>query len=120
MAAWRFLDCRFRHEVADAGGERVAGDAGRSGNSSGDATTSGVGAGRCIPELEISVGIHTGPLSGGLVGSRNRPQFTVIGDTVNDAARVESLGHLSHYTPPLITRVISGKEWRSSSKATRR
>jgi adenylate cyclase len=63
-----------------------------------------------IPELEMSVGIHTGFLSGGLVGSRNRPQFTVIGDTVNDAARVESFGHLSNYSPPLITRVMTSEK----------
>jgi class 3 adenylate cyclase len=40
--------------------------------------------------LRIGVGIHTGPVLLGAVGTPTRLDFTAIGDTVNAAARVES------------------------------
>jgi class 3 adenylate cyclase len=43
------------------------------------------------PELRIGVGINSGPVSAGSVGGGGRLEFTVIGDTVNVAARVERL-----------------------------
>jgi class 3 adenylate cyclase len=39
--------------------------------------------------LEIGVGINSGPVSAGTVGGGGRLEFTVIGDPVNVAARVE-------------------------------
>jgi len=43
-------------------------------------------------EFGIRVGIAAGPIAAGSVGSEERQAFTVYGDTVNRAARLETLG----------------------------
>lgn len=44
-----------------------------------------------VPQIEIRVGIYTGAVVTGPVGGKNRAQFAIVGDTVNTAARLESL-----------------------------
>ena len=42
--------------------------------------------------VRLRVGIHTGPLVVGNIGAPSRVNYTVVGDTVNTAQRLEALG----------------------------
>lgn len=44
-----------------------------------------------LPNLEIGLGLHSGRMMLGTVGTNSRMDVTVISDTVNAAARIESL-----------------------------
>ena len=58
---------------------------------------------RGIPRLQIGVGIHSGEVIAGIVGSGARKKFGVTGDTVNTGSRVEGLNK-EFSTSILITR----------------
>jgi len=44
-----------------------------------------------LPPMRVRVGVHTGPVLAGSVGTPERWEFGVVGDTVNCAARIEGL-----------------------------
>ncbi len=44
-----------------------------------------------LPDVEIGLALHSGEATTGTIGSRRRKEYTVIGDTVNVASRIENL-----------------------------
>ena len=50
--------------------------------------------------INIGIGIHTGPLMAGHVGCLERMEYTVMGDTVNVASRLQSL--TKEYAVPIL------------------
>jgi adenylate cyclase len=61
--------------------------------------------GRGLGKLEFGVGIHTGDVVAGVMGSDRFMEFTVIGDPVNIAARVEALTRV-HQVDILVTEDV--------------
>lgn len=61
-----------------------------------------------LPELRFGIGIHHGEVIVGLMGNQNLTTFTVVGDTVNTAARVEQLTRM-HGADVLITEAVREK-----------
>lgn len=44
-----------------------------------------------VPEIRCGIGVHTGPVVAGNLGSRTHMKYGIVGDTVNVAARLEAL-----------------------------
>ncbi len=60
------------------------------------------------PPIHMRIGIHTGPATVGNIGSPDRLNYTVIGDTVNVGQRLEQLGKQLLPADAEVTILVSG------------
>ena len=59
-------------------------------------------AARGLPPFGLGIGVSTGPVAAALLGSEERLEYTLVGDTVNLAQRLQDLAR------PAGTTVLSG------------
>jgi len=49
-----------------------------------------------LPRFELGIGLSTGPVAAALLGSEERLEYTVVGDTVNLSQRLQELARPAH------------------------
>src|SRR5918994_5165846 len=49
-----------------------------------------------LPRFDLGIGLSTGPVAAALLGSEERLEYTVVGDTVNLAQRLQDLARPAH------------------------
>ena len=95
MAVWGVPDAIREGPLAGVPTERLAVQAAFEMQEAMDVVNASLEA-RGLPTLQLGVGLHSGELIAGPVGSAERKEYTVIGDTVNTAQRCESVARGEH------------------------
>ena len=62
-----------------------------------------------LPALRMRIGIHTGPAVVGNVGGATRQNYTIVGDSVNVAQRLEQLGKEMFEPGETVVAIVSGE-----------
>src|SRR5918998_5414305 len=79
-------------------------------------------SGRGADPLRVSIGIHCGPVTVGNLGGRERVEFTVVGDVVNVASRLEEVTREvggSIIASEDCIRAAGAREWTSRFQSSR-
>ncbi|MBW7851983.1 MAG: adenylate/guanylate cyclase domain-containing protein [Rhodospirillales bacterium] len=63
---------------------------------------------RGLPAYRVRVGIVTGPMVGGSIGARKHLEYTLMGDSVNTAARLEALAKTVEAAADSPCRILVG------------
>jgi adenylate cyclase len=63
------------------------------------------------PVIRMGIGINSGAVTAGGLGTENRLHYTIIGDTVNTTQRIESIAHMLDESAIMISKPTAIAIW---------
>lgn len=63
------------------------------------------------PKLSVGIGINSGPVTAGGLGTEDRLHYTIIGDTVNSTQRIEAIAHQLPESSLMISKATAIAIW---------